>query len=143
MNQRRPKRTHRPAGLKPEVLEGQEQNVTDPFCGQVVIPSWPDGQLPDALALYKFGLRQMAVLAAGCPDFTVRAAAARFFSTEFSPTKMATAAQPTEKQQLIAQLKAVIKGYLPEGEGEIELETVTSGAVVAEEGADRREEDSQ
>jgi hypothetical protein len=137
MNKPRPKRTHRSAGLKPEVLEGQEQNVTDPFCGEVVIPRWLDGQLPDALALYNFGLKQMAVLAAACPDFTVRISAARFFSTEFSPAKMATAAQPTEKQQFIAQLRQAIKGYLPESE--IELETVVSGAAAEEEAVEKEE----
>jgi hypothetical protein len=103
-------------------VELQEQSAIDLSCGEVDVPDWADRELPDPVRVYNFAVRQLMLLAAACPEFEVRAAAARFLCSEFPPAKSSRGAG--EKAEFIAHLRRAIAGYLPASESSAEEEDV-------------------
>jgi hypothetical protein len=77
----------------------------------------------------------MALLAAACPAFDVRKAAAEFLVKEFRPAQATAANAISEKAEFITRLQTEIRRYLPEGDGgedSIELEVESPGVAIAE-----------
>jgi hypothetical protein len=132
----RPK-IERPMAEPEMTIELQDQDFPESFSNEISIPVWPEGELPDPVTMYSFGMKQMAILATSCPVWEVRAAAARFICQEFEPVR--TVAPDDGKRELISKLRRALEAGVENGE--IELEVVKSGTAAEEEAG--REEDAQ